>query len=65
MLQIPLHLEPVQQNETSDKRLWIGNLDLRVNEYVILCVKFSTYYGSYFNLQKHESNFYFLLLLIK
>ncbi|CAH0721958.1 unnamed protein product, partial [Brenthis ino] len=29
---IPLHLEPVQQNETSDKRLWIGNLDLRVND---------------------------------
>lgn len=32
--QVPLHLEPMQQNEVCDKRLWIGNLDTRVNEYV-------------------------------
>ncbi|KOB74638.1 RNA binding motif protein 18 [Operophtera brumata] len=31
---VPLHLEPIQPSEVSEKRLWIGNLDTRVNEYV-------------------------------
>ncbi|KAF9824081.1 hypothetical protein SFRURICE_002202, partial [Spodoptera frugiperda] len=29
---VPLHLEPFQHGEVSDKRIWIGNLDTRVND---------------------------------
>ncbi|CAH4037180.1 unnamed protein product [Pieris brassicae] len=35
---IPLSLEPVQQTDVCEKRLWIGNLDTRVNEYVSTCL---------------------------
>ncbi|XP_066603421.1 probable RNA-binding protein 18 isoform X2 [Prorops nasuta] len=33
---IPLPLEPIKLNEIEDRRLWVGNLDLRINEYQLL-----------------------------
>ncbi|XP_068629768.1 probable RNA-binding protein 18 isoform X1 [Battus philenor] len=50
---IPLHLEPMKHNEVSDKRLWIGNLDLRVNEYQLL--KMVRVYG---NIEKFDMLFH-------
>ncbi|XP_026490018.2 probable RNA-binding protein 18 [Vanessa tameamea] len=50
---VPLYLEPVQQRESCDKRLWIGNLDLRVNEYQLL--KMVRVYG---NIEKFDMLFH-------
>ncbi|XP_050345492.1 probable RNA-binding protein 18 [Nymphalis io] len=50
---VPLYLEPVQQREACDKRLWIGNLDLRVNEYQLL--KMVRVYG---NIEKFDMLFH-------
>ncbi|KAM3961297.1 putative RNA-binding protein 18 [Aphomia sociella] len=50
---LPLHLEPMQQNEVCDKRLWIGNLDTRVNEYQLL--KMVRVYG---NIEKFDMLFH-------
>ncbi|CAG9783983.1 unnamed protein product [Diatraea saccharalis] len=50
---VPLHLEPMQQNEVCDKRLWIGNLDSRVNEYQLL--KLVRVYG---NIEKFDMLFH-------
>ncbi|XP_051168117.1 probable RNA-binding protein 18 [Leptopilina boulardi] len=33
---IPLPLEPIKTNQIEDRRLWVGNLDLRINEYQLL-----------------------------
>ncbi|VVC88844.1 unnamed protein product [Leptidea sinapis] len=33
---MPLHLEPLHPTDLCEKRLWIGNLDTRVNEYVFI-----------------------------
>ncbi|XP_063378363.1 probable RNA-binding protein 18 [Cydia fagiglandana] len=41
---VPLHLEPMQPKDLCEKRLWIGNLDTRVNEYQLL--KMVRVYGS-------------------
>ncbi|KAL6255832.1 hypothetical protein P5V15_013075 [Pogonomyrmex californicus] len=30
---IPLPLEPIKSNQVEDRRLWVGNLDLRINEW--------------------------------
>lgn len=38
MFQLPLHLEPMPSQEAPQKRLWIGNLDTRVNEYVYFSI---------------------------
>ncbi|XP_041977239.1 probable RNA-binding protein 18 [Aricia agestis] len=48
-----LQLEPVQQSEVCEKRLWIGNLDLRVNEYQLL--KMVRVYG---NIEKFDMLFH-------
>ncbi|KAL2734235.1 putative RNA-binding protein 18 [Vespula squamosa] len=29
---VPLPLEPIKSNQVEDRRLWVGNLDLRINE---------------------------------
>lgn len=29
---VPLPLEPIKSNQIEDRRLWVGNLDLRINE---------------------------------
>ncbi|GBP40966.1 Probable RNA-binding protein 18 [Eumeta japonica] len=50
---LPLHLEPIQHNEVCDKRLWIGNLDTRVNEYQLL--KMVRVYG---NIEKLDMLFH-------
>lgn len=50
---VPLHLDPVHQNEVCDRRLWIGNLDLRVNEYQLL--KLVRVYG---NIEKFDMLFH-------
>lgn len=50
---VPLHLEPVLQREACDRRLWIGNLDLRVNEYQLL--KMVRVYG---NIEKFDMLFH-------
>ncbi|XP_076283298.1 putative RNA-binding protein 18 [Lasioglossum baleicum] len=33
---VPLPLEPIKSNQVEDRRLWVGNLDLRINEYQLL-----------------------------
>ncbi|XP_043514566.1 probable RNA-binding protein 18 isoform X1 [Frieseomelitta varia] len=33
---VPLPLEPIKSNQVEDRRLWVGNLDLRINEYKLL-----------------------------
>ncbi|XP_033226572.1 probable RNA-binding protein 18 [Belonocnema kinseyi] len=33
---IPLPLDPIKSNKVEDRRLWVGNLDLRINEYQLL-----------------------------
>ncbi|XP_047512416.1 probable RNA-binding protein 18 [Pieris napi] len=50
---IPLSLEPVQHTDVCDKRLWIGNLDTRVNEYQLL--KMVRVYG---NIEKLDMLFH-------
>lgn len=35
---VPLPLEPIRSNQVEDRRLWVGNLDLRIND--------STYYST-------------------
>ncbi|XP_012239998.1 probable RNA-binding protein 18 isoform X4 [Bombus impatiens] len=30
---VPLPLEPIKSNHVEDRRLWVGNLDLRINEH--------------------------------
>ncbi|CAH1645878.1 unnamed protein product [Spodoptera littoralis] len=50
---VPLHLEPFQHGEVSDKRIWIGNLDTRVNEYQLL--KLVRAYG---NIEKFDMLFH-------
>ncbi|XP_030024218.2 probable RNA-binding protein 18 [Manduca sexta] len=50
---VPLQLEPVLQNDVSDKRLWIGNLEPRVNEYQLL--KMVRVYG---NIEKFDMLFH-------
>ncbi|XP_001604239.2 probable RNA-binding protein 18 [Nasonia vitripennis] len=32
----PLPLEPIKSNNIEERRLWVGNLDLRINEYQFL-----------------------------
>lgn len=49
----PLHLEPIKQAETLDKRLWVGNLDPRVDEYQLL--KIIRVYG---NIEKLDMLFH-------
>lgn len=29
---VPLPLEPIKSNQVEDRRLWVGNLDLRIND---------------------------------
>ncbi|KAG7205583.1 hypothetical protein KM043_007554 [Ampulex compressa] len=29
---VPLPLEPIRSNQVEDRRLWVGNLDLRIND---------------------------------
>ncbi|XP_045490930.1 probable RNA-binding protein 18 isoform X1 [Colias croceus] len=50
---IPLHLDPVKPMDVCDKRLWIGNLDTRVNEYQLL--KMVRVYG---NIEKFDMLFH-------
>ncbi|XP_075969905.1 putative RNA-binding protein 18 [Anticarsia gemmatalis] len=50
---LPLRLEPMQQNDVYEKRLWIGNLDTRVNEYQLL--KMVRVYG---NIEKFDMLFH-------
>ncbi|XP_053625558.1 probable RNA-binding protein 18 [Plodia interpunctella] len=50
---MPLHLEPIHQSEVCEKRLWIGNLDTRVNEYQLL--KMVRVYG---NIEKFDMLFH-------
>lgn len=57
-LQVPLHLEPLQACEVSDKRLWIGNLDTRVNEYVPFYIVKSFYIMSINGVQWLVLRFY-------
>ncbi|KAG5323975.1 RBM18 protein, partial [Acromyrmex heyeri] len=33
---VPLPLEPIKANQVEDRRLWVGNLDLRINEFDLL-----------------------------
>ncbi|XP_015118818.1 probable RNA-binding protein 18 [Diachasma alloeum] len=33
---IPLPLEPIKSSALEDRRLWVGNLDLRINEFQLL-----------------------------
>ncbi|XP_008545552.1 probable RNA-binding protein 18 [Microplitis demolitor] len=33
---LPLPLNPIKSNSLEDRRLWVGNLDLRINEYQLL-----------------------------
>lgn len=49
----PLQLEPFQQNQVCDRRLWIGNLDTRVKEYQLL--KMVRAYG---NIEKFDMLFH-------
>ncbi|XP_043275223.1 probable RNA-binding protein 18 [Venturia canescens] len=53
--QIPLPLEPIKSNAIEDRRLWVGNLDLRINEYQLL--KIVQKYGTIekFDLLFHRS----------
>ncbi|XP_024873674.1 probable RNA-binding protein 18 isoform X2 [Temnothorax curvispinosus] len=39
---IPLPLEPIKSNQVEDRRLWVGNLDLRINELLKLVQKYGT-----------------------
>lgn len=62
-LQVPLNLEPLQACEVSDKRLWIGNLDTRVNEYVSFYfvykpIKYTLALSTYIIVKKYF-NYYF------
>lgn len=52
---IPLHLEPLHHSDVCERRLWIGNLDLRINEYQLL--KMVRIYGNIdkFDLLFHRS----------
>ncbi|XP_013194837.1 probable RNA-binding protein 18 [Amyelois transitella] len=50
---VPLHLEPMHQSDVCEKRLWIGNLDTRVNEYQLL--KMVRVYG---NIEKFDMLFH-------
>ncbi|XP_012272699.1 probable RNA-binding protein 18 [Orussus abietinus] len=52
---IPLPLKPVKGNQLEDRRLWVGNLDLRINEYQLL--KLVQKYGTIekFDLLFHRS----------
>ncbi|XP_034184446.1 putative RNA-binding protein 18 [Osmia lignaria lignaria] len=36
VVKVPLPLEPIKSNQVEDRRLWVGNLDLRINEYQLL-----------------------------
>ncbi|XP_011348243.1 probable RNA-binding protein 18 [Ooceraea biroi] len=54
--EVPLPLEPIiKSNQVEDRRLWVGNLDLRVNEYQLL--KLAQKYGTIekFDLLFHRS----------
>ncbi|XP_014210298.1 probable RNA-binding protein 18 [Copidosoma floridanum] len=51
--EIPLPLEPIKSNNIEDRRLWIGNLDLRINEYQFL--KLVQKYG---NIEKFDLLFH-------
>ncbi|XP_011135974.1 probable RNA-binding protein 18 [Harpegnathos saltator] len=52
---VPLPLEPIKSNQVEDRRLWVGNLDLRINEYQLL--KLVQKYGTIekFDLLFHRS----------
>ncbi|XP_020285638.1 probable RNA-binding protein 18 [Pseudomyrmex gracilis] len=52
---VPLPLEPIKSNQIEDRRLWVGNLDLRINEYQLL--KLVQKYGTIekFDLLFHRS----------
>ncbi|XP_050678761.1 probable RNA-binding protein 18 isoform X2 [Leptidea sinapis] len=50
---MPLHLEPLHPTDLCEKRLWIGNLDTRVNEYQLL--KLVRVYG---NIEKFDMLFH-------
>lgn len=32
VVKVPLPLEPIKSNQVEDRRLWVGNLDLRIND---------------------------------
>ncbi|KAK7865095.1 hypothetical protein R5R35_014630 [Gryllus longicercus] len=40
----PLPLEPLPQSKIEDRRLWIGNLDPRITECIIICVSVYRYH---------------------